>query len=117
MTIYNTTPCTIDLDPGTYTVTADYGGKIQSKSATIQSGETTSVFFEFTAPDTQTGTGTGTGTTTGNGGSGDSGTGGNGEATPSNNNPPADNKSPNTNNMVAILLAAGLIVGMLLISQ
>jgi len=45
-----TTPFTLDLDPGTYTLNATYDTEKQSKTATITEGKTTTVQFQFGVP-------------------------------------------------------------------
>jgi hypothetical protein len=42
-----TSPFTIDLPPGTYTLNATYGTQTQTKTATITEGITTRVDFQF----------------------------------------------------------------------
>jgi len=45
-----TTPFTVDLDPGTYTLKAIYAGQTQERTTTIVEGQTTREDFAFAAP-------------------------------------------------------------------
>jgi len=45
-----TTPFSLELEPGNYTLNATYSGQSQTKTATIVEGETVTVEFQFTKP-------------------------------------------------------------------
>ena len=54
-----TTPCSFDVDPGTYTVNGTYDTQTDSKTATVIAGETTTVVLQFVpAPPPPPGQGT-----------------------------------------------------------